>query len=145
MEKVINHGIPHIGEKIFESMDTPGLFTCLLVSKSWRELAENVLIESWRDRMSKACKNGETKIVQLLLKRRYFEDCGVNTVDGSGSTSLIWACANGHKDIVQLLLDHSDPNAKCKKQYGIHHCIYACLLSWTQKCCPIAPGPFQKN
>ena len=120
MEKVINHGIPHIGEKIFESMDTPGLFTCLLVSKSWRELAENVLIESWRDRMSKACKNGETKIVQLLLKRRYFEDCGVNTVDGSGSTSLIWACANGHKDIVHYSIGKGVLSTEGVKKYFLY-------------------------
>ena len=46
MDKVINHGIPHVGELIFESIDTPELFQCLLVSETWKDLAENVLIKA---------------------------------------------------------------------------------------------------
>ena len=45
MDKVINHGMPHIGERIFESIDTPGLIKCLDVSQTWRDLAENVLVK----------------------------------------------------------------------------------------------------
>ena len=48
MDKVINIGIPHIGEKIFENMDTQELIKCLHVSKFWKELAENVLFKRWR-------------------------------------------------------------------------------------------------
>ena len=42
MDKVINHGIPHVGELIFESIDTPELFQCRKVSETWKVLAENV-------------------------------------------------------------------------------------------------------
>ena len=66
MDKVINLGIPHVGELIFDSIDTPKLFQCALVSDTWKELAENVLIKRWKGKMYEACKNGETKIVQLL-------------------------------------------------------------------------------
>ena len=45
MNKVINIGIPHVGELIFESFDTPGLINCMEVSETWRELAGNVLIK----------------------------------------------------------------------------------------------------
>ena len=41
MEKVINLGIPHVGELIFESIDTPGLFQFALVSETWKILAED--------------------------------------------------------------------------------------------------------
>ena len=68
MDKVINLGIPHVGELIFESYDTPGLFQCALVSETWKILAENVLIKRWKGKMLLACQNGETKVVELLLK-----------------------------------------------------------------------------
>ena len=61
MDKVINLGVPHVSEKIFESIDTPELFQCALVSETWRELAENVLVKRWQGKMLEACKNGETK------------------------------------------------------------------------------------
>ena len=61
MEKIINLGIPHVGELIFESIDTTGLIQCLLVSETWKVLAENVLIKRWKGKMLKACKSGETK------------------------------------------------------------------------------------
>ena len=69
MDKVINFGMPHVGEQIFESIDTPGLFQCALVSETWKVLAENVLIKRWKGKMLEACKNGETKVVELLLER----------------------------------------------------------------------------
>ena len=68
MDKVINLGIPHIAENIFESIDTPELFECALVSETWKILAENVLIKRWKGKIMEACKNGETKVVQLLLE-----------------------------------------------------------------------------
>ena len=70
MDKVINHGIPHVGELIFESIDTPELFQCALVSETWKILAENVLIKRWKGKMFEACKNGEAKVVELLLEQR---------------------------------------------------------------------------
>ena len=76
LNKIINHGMPHIGEQIFESIDTPGLIKCLDVSETWKELAKNVLIKRWKGKMLKACKNGETKVVQLLL-----ENCNSKKVD----------------------------------------------------------------
>ena len=41
MEKVVNLGIPHVGEKIFESIETPELIKCLDVSRTWKVLTEN--------------------------------------------------------------------------------------------------------
>ena len=63
MDKVINLGIPHISELIFESIDTPGLFQCASVSATWKYLAENVLIKRWKGKMFEACENGKTKVV----------------------------------------------------------------------------------
>ena len=69
MDKVINLGIPHIGELIFESIDTDGLFQCLSVSETWKVLAENFLMKRWKSRMFEACIRGVTQIVKLLLER----------------------------------------------------------------------------
>ena len=66
LNEVINLGIPHVGEKIFRSIDTPGLINCLEVSETWKVLAENVLIKRWKGKMFEACKSNETKIVKLL-------------------------------------------------------------------------------
>ena len=81
MDKVINLGIPHVAELIFESIDTPGLINCMEVSETWRELAENVLIKRWKGKMLEACKNGETKVVQLLLENCTSEESGLNAKD----------------------------------------------------------------
>ena len=162
MDKVINIGIPHVGELIFESFDTPELINCMEVSETWRELAgnvlikrrngkiymeileafkigdttvaqllmeelddeelfqcasvsetwkdlaENVLIKRWKGKMLKACRNGKTKIVQLLLEHCTSEESGLNTKDIYGWTAFMVACRYGHKDVVQLLLDHSE-------------------------------------
>ena len=103
MENVINLGIPHVGEQIFESMDTPGLINCLEVSQTWKVLAENVLIKMWKGKMFEACQNGETKVVQLLLEHCNSEESGLNIKNEYGLTPLMTACFNGHKDIVRLL------------------------------------------
>ena len=101
MDKVINLGMPHIGELIFESIDTPGLIKCLEVSETWRELAGNVLVKRWKGKMLEACKNGETKVVQLLLECCNPEDNGLNIRCGwSGRTPFMWACSYGHKGVV---------------------------------------------
>ena len=63
IDKVINLGIPHVGELIFESIDTQGLFQFALVSETWKILAENVLIKRWKGKMFEACRNGQTKVV----------------------------------------------------------------------------------
>ena len=78
MDKAINIGIPHVGELVFESIDTPGLIKCLEVSQTWKELAENALIKRWKGKMLEACKSGETKVVQVLLERCNSEESGLN-------------------------------------------------------------------
>ena len=54
-----------------------------------------------------ACRNGETKVVQLLLERYNPEEIGLNIKDKFGTTPFMASCDDGHKDVVQLLLDHS--------------------------------------
>ena len=68
MDKIINHGMPHVAEQIFDNIETQGLLECLKVSETWKILAENVLIKRWKGKMLLACQNGETKVVELLLK-----------------------------------------------------------------------------
>merc|ERR1712049_98195 len=89
MDKVINLGIPHVGELIFGSFDTPGLIKCLEVSETWKVLAKNVMIKRWKGKMLEACQNGETKVVQLLLERCNSEESGLNIKDQDGSTALM--------------------------------------------------------
>ena len=42
MDKVINIGIPHVGEQIFENIETDDLIQFFEVSQAWKVLAENV-------------------------------------------------------------------------------------------------------
>ena len=108
MDKVINLGIPHVGELIFESIDTPGLIQYLSVSETWKVLAETVLVKRWKGKMFKACKSGKAQVVELLIKRCNAEESGLNIKDKNGWTAFMWACRNGHKDVVKLLLDNSE-------------------------------------
>ena len=134
MEEVVNLGIPHVGEKIFESLETSELIKCLDVSRSWKVLAENVLIKRWKgerkkSKMLEACRSGETKVVQHLLECCNPEEIGLNNEgykdvvqfllnhserivlnarDNHGRTAFILACSKGRKDVVKLLLDHSE-------------------------------------
>ena len=57
MDKIINLGIPHVAEQIFESIETQELIECLKVSETWKVLAENVLIKRWKGKIFEACKN----------------------------------------------------------------------------------------
>ena len=45
MDRIINLGIPHIGETIFENIDTDELCQYFFVSQTWKVLAENVLLK----------------------------------------------------------------------------------------------------
>ena len=66
MDKVINLGIPHVGELIFDSVNTSGLIKFLEVSQTWKVLAENVLIKRWKGKVFQACNRGHIEIVKLL-------------------------------------------------------------------------------
>ena len=116
MDKIINHGIPHIAEQIFDNIETQGLIECLKVSETWKVLAENVLMKRWKGKMFYACYVGETKVVQLLLERCNSEESGLNTKDRFGVTPFMEACIYGHKDVVKLILDcpgtNIDQNAR---------------------------------
>ena len=132
MEKIINLGIPHVGEHIFESIDTPGLINCLEVSETWKVLAENVLTKRWKGKMYKACKSGETKIVQLLLERCNSEESGLNIKDEYGNTAFMMACLHGHKDVVQLLLDHSE-RIELNARTECGRTAFMCACAYQQK------------
>ena len=108
MDKIINLGIPHVAEQIFENIKTQELIKCLEVSETWKVLAENVLIKRWKGKIFVACQIGETKVVKLLLERCNSEESGLNIKDECGMTGLMWACFIGWKDVVQLLLNHSE-------------------------------------
>ena len=116
MEEVINLGIPHVGEHIFESLDTPELIKFLEVSTTWKVLAENVLLKKWKGKIFEACKKGESKVVQLLLERCKSEDLhkSGNNRDvemlADGWTPFMRACNYGSKDVVKVLLDHPKSN-----------------------------------
>ena len=127
MEKVINDRIPHVGEKIFRSVDSDSLIQCLSVSTYWQELAKNELLKRWKRKIFEACKSGKTEIVKLLLEEEEIED--INAIDQSGGTAFMWACLNGHKDVVQLLLDNSEKNIdlNARRASGCTALMYACI------------------
>ena len=54
MDKIINLGIPHVGEQIFENLDTDNLVQFLKVSRTWKVLAQNVLLKRWKGKMFEA-------------------------------------------------------------------------------------------
>ena len=106
METVINIAIPHVGEHIFEYIDTPGLLKCLSVSKAWKFLGENVLAKRWKGKPLKACELGLTKVVQVLLEHPEGREINWNARI-CGETAWTLACEGGHTDLIKLLLDYA--------------------------------------
>ena len=51
--------IPHVGENIFENLDTQVLLRCRLVSKAWKEIAEEVLVKRWKENQFLALQNNK--------------------------------------------------------------------------------------
>ena len=97
MEKIINLGIPHVAELVFDGFDTSDLINYMEVSETWKVLAEDVLIKRckrWKGKIFEACKTGKTKIVQLL-----------NASENTGWTAIMYACGRKHIDVVKLRLD----------------------------------------
>ena len=126
MEKIINLGIPHVGENIFENIGTDELCQYFLVSQTWKVLAENVLLKRWKIKFFKACRTGKTKIVELLLKHYESEDIDLNARNEYGQTAFISACLKGHKDVVKLLLDNSDIDLNVRNNHGFNAFALAC-------------------
>ena len=93
MDKIINLGIPHVGEQIFEGLDADNLMQCLEVSQIWKSLGENVLLKKWEGKMFEACETGKTKIVKLLLENYNSEENGLNAklwYDSLNASLLSW-------------------------------------------------------
>ena len=133
MEKVVNLGIPHVGENIFENIGTEELVQYFLVSQTWKVLAENVLLKRWKCKLFEACLSGKTKIVQLLLEHYKSEDIGLNARNEYEDTVFICACAKGYTDIAKLLLDFSDRNIElnARNNHGHTAFIFACSIGHT--------------
>ena len=118
MDKVINLGIPHVAELIFENIDTPGLLQCVLVSETWKILAENVLIKRIKREKDKmdgdgysplqlACIDNQPETVQFLLDSWIQFDIDINTTDRNGWTLLHLAAKHGHDKVAKILLEAS--------------------------------------
>ena len=120
IKQVINLGIPHVGEQIFESLGTNDLIQCLSVSKDWRVLAENVLFQRWQGELFEACEDGIPEVVRILLNRtdNLESQLTVQKVRESVEyTAFMIACALGHKEVVKVFLEYPrskyiDLNAK---------------------------------
>ena len=121
-------GKTQVAQLLLEDLDDDELFQCTLVSKTWKNLVDQVLMKRWNGKMFEACKNGETKVVQQLLEHCSTEDSGLNVKGQFGFTALMEACKHGHKDVVQLLLDNSDKNIdlNARNHWGRTAIMWAC-------------------
>ena len=126
--------MPHLGEQIFENIDTDELIQFRDVSPTWKFLVENVLLKSWKGKLLEACLYGKTEIVKILLDYGNLADIGLHTktvIPGfnTGLTPFMMACFVRCKDIVQLLLSHPDTNIDVndKSDTGITALMLSCM------------------
>ena len=121
IEQIINLGIPHIGEKIFESIDSETLIGFLSVSNAWKVLAGNVLYKRrYKGQVFDACIEAPFAFVEILVERSDTEELNVKKRDpgdensiglGEDQTPLMMACKHGRHDVVKVFLDYSETKA----------------------------------
>ena len=124
MAQIVSPNIPHIARKIFENVDIFGLIKCLYVSKTWRQLAQEVFENRLNEEdvygitaFQIACRFGHTFVVKIILnspesKRNMLDlNCkypySSKTIEYAWQSPFMFACEYGHKDVVKLLLDYS--------------------------------------
>ena len=100
MDKIINLGIPHVAEQIFDCLATKDIAEVKKVSEAWKILAGKVLeqrmFEAWKDKVPLACETGRSDIVEVLLRRSDLGIVDFNARNTDAETGLTLACANGH-------------------------------------------------
>ena len=101
MERIINLGIPHVGEQIFQSLSSDHLIQCLKVSSAWKVLAENILYNRWKGNFSKAYQSDKSEIVRILLEHSKSEE-----IESMIKAAFAFACENGRRGVVKTLLNH---------------------------------------
>ena len=74
--EVVNIGIPHVGEQIFQHLNADDLIQCMKVSKVWHVLAEKVFLRS--DPLLEAARAGRKDIIKFVLENYYREELGLN-------------------------------------------------------------------
>ena len=102
--------MPHIGEQIFKNISTPELLEIQHVSKTWKVLVENAIVERWKGKLPsvmETLKSGKAEVVKLLLERSKIEAAELNR-HYDGLSIFMWACKNGHIQVVRQLLQRSD-------------------------------------
>jgi len=130
IESVFNDNIPHVGEQIFESLNTEDLIQCLKVSITWKTIAEKILLKRWKGKLLEVCQNGKPEIARILLDNLASDSTELNATNKNGSNVLMIACKKGHKNVVKLILDHPRCNQmdiNAKDNDGNTALIYACF------------------
>ena len=105
----------HITEQIFEKLDGNSLKNCRKVSKSWQECIDNRNIlwnkivekEDGNKTFQLACKNGHSKMVEMLIKKPAKFNIDLNAKYDEGMTAFHWACTNGYSKIAEMLIQKS--------------------------------------
>ena len=110
MDTIINLGIPHIGEQIFQNLEIEDLVRCREVSTTWKILVENVVFKKWKGDIHFACMEGQTEVIKILLEHPKSETIEWNAEDRHGRSALIIAVIHEDIDLLKLILDHSDVN-----------------------------------
>ena len=78
MDKIINLGIPHVAEQIFEPFGIKDLNECLRVSETWKEIGGEFAVKKWKDNFHWPVHYGATEIVQVLLDHPKCDDIDWN-------------------------------------------------------------------
>jgi len=130
MEKIINIGIPHIGEQIFKTLGTSGLVQLLSVSKTWKVLIEEVLFEryyssddgdpcfgfshnheyhKYHNPLSCLLMSNEDSRVQIKVVKIIFENTKNHKhINFIGREAFLAACRKGNTKVAKLLIEYSN-------------------------------------
>ena len=108
-------GFPHIAEKIFDQLDRGCLRNCREVSKSWLESIDNrnllwneiVKDEGGNKAFLFACKNGHSKMLEMLFQKFTEFNIDFNAQGKFGRTAFHLVCQKGPSNVAEMFLQKS--------------------------------------
>ena len=133
---------PHLPEQIFQKLDTPSLFKCREVVRSWKNLIDGrnypwlrvvnipTILKKMNTYLHLAAETGQIEAFQIafnsIKQPPGNNEKNINIMNECDETSFHLACKKGRSMIVQFIIKKIDVNVFKTKKLGLAGLALAC-------------------